>query len=260
MNLRSPIWILVLVLLWLGSTVAVAANFNKKCAANKGRSLVYGIGASTMGSVLGPMLKVRLKRRKTSFRMWGKASSGLARPDFHDWPSKITGIARRFGPELFIVSLGTNDGQHLWNKKKWVKFGTAKWKTIYKERINNTLKKLVGKKKRRAVIWIGPYNMEGRNASTRGKVVQRLLKETVRSFDGPVAYHDLYKLTSNRDGSAITSYKNSKGQKKRARARDGIHLSTQAALTMIALPVIRLIDKCLPKPPQAAKKRTKKKK
>jgi hypothetical protein len=245
----------------LAPSLAPAKNFNKKCSSNKGRTLVYGIGASTMGSVLGPMLEARLKDRKISFRQWGKASSGLARPDFHDWPSKVRGIARGYNPELFIVSLGTNDYQPLWNKKKWVRFEKKQWREIYKSRVEDMLQKLVGKEKNRAVIWIGPAAFEGARASKRGKVVQEIIKQVVTTFDGPVAYYDLFKLTSNRDGSPISTYIDHNGKKKKARARDGIHLSTRAVRALIAVPVVRLIDECLgTTAPKKKKKTTKKKK
>ena len=257
MNLKKSVWMILVVSVAFLATAAQAKSFNQICPKNQGRMLVYGVGASTMGSVLGPMLDKRLKKRNLSFRMWGKASSGLARPDFHDWPSKFNGIIRRFSPELFIVSLGANDGQHLWHKKRWVRFGTKEWNKIYKERVKTTLDKLVGKEKKRAVIWVGPYNMDSKRTVNRSKIINRLIKETVNAFKGPVAYHDLFKLTTNRDGTPITTYIDVKGNKKRARARDGIHLGTRASLTLITLPLLKLINKCLPSAAAARARRAK---
>ena len=40
-------------------------------------------------------------------------SSGLARPDFHDWPAHLRDTLRTSDPDIVIVTFGGNDAQGL---------------------------------------------------------------------------------------------------------------------------------------------------
>ncbi|MDP6945291.1 MAG: hypothetical protein QF464_14180, partial [Myxococcota bacterium] len=106
---------------------------------------MYLIGSSTMGSVLGPMLQKELKKRwDIKAKRWGKASSGLARPDFHDWLGEAPNLMRRHRPDYVVVSLGTNDHQPLKTKRSWIKTKNPKWAATYKERVLTMLRRLSG--------------------------------------------------------------------------------------------------------------------
>ena len=104
-----------------------------------------------MGSVLGPMLQKDLKKRwDIKAKRWGKASSGLARPDFHDWPAEVPNLMRRHRPDYVVVSLGTNDHQALKTRKGWIKTSNERWASSYKQRVLIMLRRLSGRDRRRS--------------------------------------------------------------------------------------------------------------
>ena len=69
-----------------------------------GDSLATGLGIS-LERVLKPSL-VRVSRQ-------GRISTGLARPDYFDWPAALTEIVDNFRPDLIVIMLGENDNQAL---------------------------------------------------------------------------------------------------------------------------------------------------
>ena len=75
-----------------------AAHAKCPLTGSKKAPTVYGIGGSTMGTLLGPMLDKVFEENDVEFRRWGKASSGLARPDFHDWPKATPELMQKHKP------------------------------------------------------------------------------------------------------------------------------------------------------------------
>jgi hypothetical protein len=214
--------------------------------------IVYGIGGSTMGSVLGPMLKTVFAEQKVEFSRWGKASSGLARPDFHDWPAEAPRLMKKHDPDIVVVSLGTNDYQPLWVEGNWVQQEDARWETLYGERVDALLEATAGKKKQRLVIWSGPYAFEGKNANVRAPIVNRIMRERVEAFakgGGKAIFHDAYAATS-KDGKPLKKAKLSSkkgGKAEDIRQDDGIHLTAEAVRVLLADPIVELVMPCFGK-------------
>jgi hypothetical protein len=212
--------------------------------------VVYGIGGSTMGSVLGPMLDDIFGKYKVDFSRWGKASSGLARPDFHDWPAETPRLMKKHDPDIVIVSLGTNDYQPLWvDAKTAIRQDDERWEQVYGERVDALLEAAAGKKKERLVVWSGPYAFEGKNANVRAPIVNRIMRERVEAFikaGGKAIFHDAYAATS-KDGKPLKTAKLS--TKKAAKAEDirqddGIHLTAEAVKVLLAEPLVELVMPC----------------
>ena len=173
MENKRHIFTLSLALLLLSSMTVSA-----KCTTSVSKgAFIYAVGSSTLGSPLGGQLETALKKEGFKFRKWAKASSGLARPDFHDWPAQLPKIDKEWSPDVYIVSLGTNDYQALWHKKKWIKHQEKeRWIDAYTKRVDQMLALAAGKRKQRLVVWIGPvpFNTpKGRNMSLR---INRIIK------------------------------------------------------------------------------------
>lgn len=220
---------------------------SKKCPKVKGKPLVYGVGSSTMGISLGPMMARIFKGKNINFRKWGKASSGLARPDFHDWPKEIESVAKKYDPDFWVVSLGTNDYQSIRTKKKgWIKWGNKRWTEIYAERVDRMLKVLAGPNKRRMIVWMGPVAFVGKKAQVMAPVINRIMRERVEAFGGKAIFYDTHAKTLNKRGRPIAFFK-APGNKRRqkARTKDNIHLTRGAVRHLLALPVIDIIENCL---------------
>lgn len=233
----------------LGATTTTASA---KCpTAGSETPVVYGIGGSTMGTLLGPMLDKVFGEHDVEFRRWGKASSGLARPDFHDWPKSTPALMTKHKPDIVVVSLGTNDYQAIWDDGEWIRQEDPKWETAYGERVDALLEAIAKDDKDRLIIWSGPYAFEGKNAVVRAPIVNRIMKERVEAFaaaGGNAIFHDAYVVTADEAGKPLDeAVLPGKGKKAVAiRSKDGIHLTADAVRHLLAAPIVELALPCFP--------------
>ena len=208
---------------------------------------IYAIGSSTMGNVLGRMLQKELKKDKVKAKFWGKASTGLARPDFHDWIGKAPKIMKKNKPDIVIVSLGTNDGQHLnAGKYKWIKYQDKKWAKEYAKRVDKLLSILSGKKGERTVVWLGPTALPQERASKRMERIRKIIRQRVRKFNKRTIFIDGIAQTTDRKGK-IKQKITIPGRKKpvRARAKDNIHLTERGVRWLLAEPILKRVRRCI---------------
>ena len=209
---------------------------------------VYALGSSTMASLLGPALKRMLKRDwpEATFAQWGKPSSGLARPDFHDWPAQIPKINRRHKPDLFVVSLGTNDYQAVRLRSgAWVRSGTARWKQVYASRVRKMLDLMSGPERRRLVVWVGPTAFPGKGSYTIGPEITKILRREIAAFGGPAILVDAFAATTDGKNRPRDTFKvPGKRGLKAMRGRDGIHLTAEAVRALMGRPAADHILQC----------------
>ena len=111
-----------------------------------GDSLAAGLGVY-MERVLRPAL-VRVSRQ-------GRISTGLARPDYFDWPVALSEIVDNFQPDLIVIMLGENDNQALRNAagREEQPVGTFDWPQAYGERVEDFMRLATSKGAR--VVWVG---------------------------------------------------------------------------------------------------------
>ncbi len=218
---------------------------------------IFGLGGSTMGSALGPMLDHLYEPEGVDFSRWGKASSGLARPDFHDWPKEAPRLMQKHKPDIVVVSLGTNDYQAIKTKDGWIRQEeTEAWEKGYADRVDAMLDGLTADNKQRFIIWSGPYAFKGENAEVRAPIVNRIMRERVAAFvarGGRAEFLDAYVVTSDAKGRPLSEadLPGQKGGKQKIRQKDNIHLTTEAVRAFLADPVIALTRPC--HAPKAAK-------
>ncbi len=88
-------------------------------------------GDSLMAS-LGPQLRKELSgyTNLTLFPI-GKSSSGLARPDFYDWPRVLEEHLRSDQPHIVVMWIGTNDSQRIYRMPQAGEPGSKSWLIAY---------------------------------------------------------------------------------------------------------------------------------
>ncbi|MFT7625939.1 MAG: hypothetical protein ACI9WU_005131 [Myxococcota bacterium] len=229
-----------------------------KCPTLKGKPKVIGIGSSTMKGSLGPMLRRLVKRRKLNltFVNRGKSSSGLARPDFYDWHAKATELGEKEKPDMWLVSMGTNDYQAVRvGKRKWLRPPTEAWRKAYAEKVRTLLEILSGPDRKRPVVYIGSTAF-GRDASRRiGPKLNALIRQEVEKFDGPAIFYDVFKRTAdskNKAAKAATVPGKKPGSKRRIKifGPDNIHLTRTAVEKLLADPALKLLQDCAGQKPR----------
>lgn len=180
------------------------------------------VGDSLMGGV-GPRLK-RLLRKEHGFpnpKLKWKASTGLSRPDYFDWPKTLNKLLSEKDYDVVVAIFGTNDTQPVSVNRKSYRYGTKAWFEHYRKRVVNVLD-MMCKAQNRSVYWIGLPTMRSETFNDKVVKMNALYREELsRSTCGK--YIPMDKILSP-DGQ-FSSYLRVGKKRKKVRAGDGIHLS-----------------------------------
>jgi len=166
--------------------------------------------------------------------------SGLARPDFYDWPAHLAAELNRYHPQMVMILIGGNDAQNFLVNGEPVVFGTAQWHTIYSQRValmmSETLK--AGAK----MLWVGLPIMQ---SPAFGASMQMLnaIYQTQAALQPGVVFFPTWSLFSNAEGHYSAYLTNSSGQTVLARDDDGIHIAPPGGCDIIAVAAIREMEK-----------------
>ncbi len=195
------------------------------------------------------MLQRALRAQVITLRYWGQASSGLARPDHHDWIAVTPGLMADLRPDVVIVGLGVNDSQSLWNDGQWIPRDDARWEEVYARRVDALLERAAGPERERLVVWLGPYAYVDWRAEDHLPIVARLQRERIAEFaarGGRAVYIDVYRATLGDDGRPLREATlGEEGEPVAVRTEDGIHLTPAAVRWFMAAPVLAAILPCL---------------
>jgi hypothetical protein len=199
---------------------------NKLRVAVIGDSLAAGLGVY-LERVLRPAL-VRVSRQ-------GRISTGLARPDYFDWPVAMSEIVGNFQPDLVVVMLGENDNQALRNAagREETPTGTFDWQRAYGERVEEFMRLATSRGAR--VVWVG---LPTAREAWRWEPVQRQNDVFDRSAEAvdDVTYLNTWDMFESPDGG-YTAYYRSDGKVELIRESDGLHFNA-AGYELLARAVV----------------------
>jgi hypothetical protein len=180
-----------------------------------GDSLAGGLGTAAE-RVFNPTL-VRVSNL-------GRISTGLARPDYFDWPTSMQELVDGYRPDLVIVMLGENDAQSLVNARGQVEtpVGTHAWPPAYAERVQSFARIATSGGAR--LVWVGlPIVRDlGRRA-----LLQRQ-NGIFRAMTGVVpnaAYLDTWNMFAARNGGYTAYHREPNGHLDVIREPDGVHFN-----------------------------------
>jgi hypothetical protein len=163
-----------------------------------------------------------------------KVSSGLARPDFFDWPAHLAATVPAVAPDIVVVTFGGNDTQGLStadgsNPSKWNDPVTKKdtWTPEYARRVGSLMDQLGADG--RLVVWVGIPNDIDPVRSERLGIQNDGVKQALASRPN-VQFVDTWNLFSSGNGGyAEYAIDPRDGQGKDVRASDGFHLNENGA-------------------------------
>lgn len=192
----------------------------KPTGKNKLRVVVVG---DSLAAGLGIYLERVLKPSLVRVSRQGRISSGLARPDYFDWPAAMEQIVDNFRPDLVVVMLGENDNQALRTPGglEETPVGTVDWPEDYEERVREFMELITAKGSR--LVWVGLpiVRDEGRwSIVERQNDIFERAAHDVRN----VAFLDTWDLFSAPDGG-YTAYYRSEGGVQLIRESDGLHFN-----------------------------------
>lgn len=167
----------------------------------------------------------------------GKISTGLARPDYYNWPAALKQIGSAFRPDLVIVMLGENDNQSLLDPAGRVEtpIGTGGWPPAYEQRVERFAR--IATRSGAHVIWVGlPVERD----ESRWVFIERqnAIYEAVADRLPNVAYLDAWDLFTKPDGG-YTAYFRDGDRVELVREDDGVHF-TGTGYTILMEHVVRL--------------------
>jgi len=180
-----------------------------------GDSLAQGIGYAA-DSVFKPYWVEVFKQ--------GRISTGLARPDFFNWPDQMQTIVERADPDLVLIMLGENDNQGLLYPDGSLEqdIGTWEWASHYQERVERFAQ--IAASGGAHVVWIGLPNEPDKG---RWDFIQKqnAIFQTVADELPNVSYFDTWDTFAAPDGGYSAFYRD--GNKVRElRSPDGVHFNT----------------------------------
>ncbi|MGH9303888.1 MAG: SGNH/GDSL hydrolase family protein [Acidimicrobiales bacterium] len=151
----------------------------------------------------------------------GVESTGLARPDYYNWPVTLDQELHQYHPGAVIVMLGANDEQALNSGGRFEPLGSPIWASEYRKRVALVMEEALAT--RAPVLWVGLPPMAGSNVSSAfARQVNSIFKSVATHHKG-VTYVPSWGVLSNRKGG-FTLYKTIRGNEAQIRSDDGVHL------------------------------------
>lgn len=162
-----------------------------------------------------------------------KSSTGLARPDFFDWPAHMREIVPQVNPDIVVVTFGGNDAQGLrnldgtWAVAREPSADDQEWKDEYGRRVGEVMDYLSDGN--RTLIWVGIPNDDNPDVTARMKVQDEVVRAEVAKRPN-VVFVDTWARFSGRNGGWAEFVVDPRdGEGKDVRADDGFHLNQTGA-------------------------------
>jgi uncharacterized protein len=204
---------------------------------------VFIVGDSDAGT-FGPYLQTLLDGTGiVETELDYKVSSGLARPDFYDWPAEIDRKLPEVNPDIVVATFGGNDGQGLAVESGEFIIGDpvdneAEWTEEYKARAGAVMDQLLAGG--RTLIWVGIPNDDNPDVTARMAVQDQAAKAAAAERP-EVIFIDTWKRFSGRDGNWAEFVIDPRdGVGKDVRAADGFHLNQNGA-EILALDIAQAV-------------------
>jgi hypothetical protein len=213
--------------LGLLAAVPALALLPRRAFADAPRILM--IGSSTMAGGFGLYLGQDLEREHGCvIDRRGKPSTGLARPDFHDWVEAGAAARAAFKPDVVLCLFGGNDGQGLYMGRRaaeeWIRWGEPGWIPEYRRRVNAFADAVAPTSER--LVWIGMQQCRAQQLRDRVRVMNEIF-ETEMAVRPNARYVDTWAALS--DDGKYSDHMTVAGQRSRVRTGDGVHVTPSGA-------------------------------
>ena len=192
---------------------------------NSLRSLIVGDSFMAVGGGLGDVVeKGVLNYGNIKVNRYGVVSSGLSRPDYFDWDSKIRELISKYKPNIAIVMFGANDNQSLTdaNGNIIAKYGGQDWQKRYAKRVSDMLG--VFKENNITVFWVGLPVMRNKGFSEDVENLNLIYQNECQQYQN-AHFISTWKTLADNKGNYSAYLKDKQGNDELARIRDGVHLT-----------------------------------
>jgi hypothetical protein len=189
-------------------------------AANPLRVLVVG---DSIGEDFGQSLVTKLSATGVvQATLDGKINTGLARPDYFDWPGELQTDVSRFHPDVVVAMMGANDNQSFLVGDRAVQFGTPEWVSVYTQRVATMMNEVAAQGGR--MLWVGMPVMPSSGFSDQMQLLNGIVQGQTLMHTG-VSYVDSWHLLVNSTGGYSAYLPDASGGQQQVREPDGVHLA-----------------------------------
>lgn len=158
-----------------------------------------------------------------------KASSGLVRDDFYDWPKAAREIANGPGKiDVAVIMVGINDRQQIRQGAETEDPLTPRWRELYAARVDAMMAPF--REKKIPVVWVGLPVMKSENYSSDMAKLNDIYKE--RTSRAEARFVDLWDSFSDEKGQYSAFGPDINGQIVKIRAADGVHFTPTGAVSV----------------------------
>ena len=201
------------------------------------RKLRVAIVGDSLAGGLGYFAERVFRPRLVTVSGQGRISTGLARPDYFNWPFTMRRIVDRFDPDLVIVMLGENDHQSLQDVhgNREALIGTGEWPSAYRDRVLAMMR--IATSRGAKVVWAGlPISADFRLREHSRR--QNDLFEFAASISDDVVYFDSWNRFRDPAGG-YTAYFREGNRVILIREGDGLHFNA-VGYTLVAREIAKL--------------------
>lgn len=187
------------------------------------------VGGDSLGEYVGSQLLYQVASRDLSdVELDFAISTGLARPDYFDWPVHLSEVMRRESrPDVVVFMVGGNDDQDLRVDGERVVIGAGEWLAAYRERVATMMD--IAAYPKVQMLWINLPPMQDQQRQTVADEINRALEaeasvrpwvdivDIVDMFTGPAGGYEQF--IDEPDGTTT----------RKARTNDGVHITPSAS-------------------------------
>lgn len=190
------------------------------------------IGDSFMAESFGPALEAELLTfADTKVFRKGVFSTGLSRPDYFNWEDELTKLVLEKNSTTVFVMFGANDAQDQTSLGgKTINYYAKNWNEEYGKRVARILKIL--EDNHVFTFWIGNPMASDQRYTDRMANLNSIYKAVCGEHSGCL-YLDTWAALATLEGKYSAYLPDENGQKRLARASDGIHTTAFGSQLML---------------------------
>jgi uncharacterized protein len=156
----------------------------------------------------------------------GKVDTGLARPDYFNWPAELAHDLAVLRPQVVVVLVGANDPQNFVADGQAVSYGTPAWTAAYGQRVGDFMHQITATGARG--LWIGLPPMADPNLNAEMRSLNGIFEAQAAQHPG-IDFFPSWPVLSTPQGAFATYLPDSSGAEVDVRTPDGTHLAPGGA-------------------------------
>ena len=212
------------VLTWLIAAAGVAAaKPGAPAFASAGHSRILVVGDSLAQQIGWGLTQELAGDPRVEVLNRGRASTGLVRNDFFDWPASLSQALANQRLDAVVVSVGMNDRQNIAMSGAILQRFTDAWQAAYADRVD----RMMGLLEAAGVpgFWMGMPISRSRSFSQGIQVINGVFENVAARRPG-IAYVPLWRLTTDANGAYTAYGRTADGRTGISRTDDGMHMTS----------------------------------